>query len=87
MGPFLQDPTAQLVIWLAICAALVTIGIYVIARIRRSIHEDQPLTSNLMTNFREMYSQGELSDEEYQTIKNTLTNRFQRELKDSGQEG
>jgi hypothetical protein len=33
-----------------------------------------------MTNFRELHAQGELSDEEYRTIKAVLAERFEQEL-------
>jgi len=46
------------------------------------------LTANeLMANFREMHSQGELSDAEFRTIKTTLAVRAEAELKDNGQQG
>jgi uncharacterized membrane protein len=88
MGAFLQEPTARLILWLALFAMLVTVGVFILARIRRMFQEaEQPVTSDLMSNFRELYSQGELSDEEYQSIKNKLANRMQRELKDAGEKG
>jgi uncharacterized membrane protein len=88
MGAFLQEPTARLIIWLAAFAMLVMVGVYIVTLIRRSFQDEQePVTSDLMSNFRELYSQGELSDEEYQTIKNKLATRMQRELKDAGEKG
>jgi uncharacterized membrane protein len=88
MGTFLQEPTARLIIWMAVFAMLVAVGVFLVARIRRNLQaESEPVTSDLMTNFREMYWQGELSDEEYQSIKNKLANRMQSELKDAGEKG
>lgn len=87
MPNFLQTTAAQLVIWLAICAALVVVGIYVVAKVRQSLSEREAATHDLITNFRELHSRGELSDDEYRTIKATLAARLQREVKDKGEEG
>ena len=74
--------------WMAAFAMLVAVGAYIVSRIRRSFQEEpEPVTSNLMTDFHELYSQGELSDEEYQTIKTKLASRMQRELKVAGEKG
>jgi hypothetical protein len=83
---FLQSTGAQAVIWLAVCAALVAVGFYVVAKVRQTFSERESGTHDLMTNFRELHSQGELSDEEYRTIKATLAARLQREIKDKGEE-
>jgi len=83
----LQSPAARLVVGIAVVAILVAIGIYVVGRVRTSFREDGSTTNDLLTNFRELHSRGELSDGEYRTIKATLSARLQEELKDSGKEG
>jgi len=40
-------------------------------------------TSELLTNFREMHSKGELTDEEFRTIKAKLSIKLKEELRDS----
>ena len=87
MPNFLQSTAAQVVIWLALGAALVVVGIYVVGKVRQTLSESEPQTHDLMSNFRELHSQGELSDEEYRTIKATLAARLQREIKGKGDEG
>lgn len=87
MGDYLQSTAAQLVLGAASFAILVAIGIYVVGRVKSSFREDGVTTNELMTNFRELHSQGELSDGEYRTIKAMLSARLQDELKDSGKEG
>jgi uncharacterized membrane protein len=87
MPNFLQSTAAQVVIWLAVCAALVVVGIYVVGKVRQTLSESEPQGHDLMANFRELHSQGELSDEEYRTIKATLAARLQREIKGKGGEG
>lgn len=86
-GSFLQTAQAQVVLWLAAGAALVAVGIYVVAKVRQRYTENGPGSHHLMTNFRELHSQGELSDDEYRTIKAMLAARLQHELKDKGEEG
>lgn len=87
MPQFLNNAAAQAVIWLAVCAALVAVGIYVVLKVRQTLSESEAKTHDLLSNFRELHSEGELSDEEYRTIKATLAARLQRELKGKGKEG
>lgn len=87
MSDFLQGAAPQAIITLAVGAALVVVGIYVIGYFRRLRHE-KPLSANeLISNFREMHAKGKLSDEEFRTIKGMLSDRMLQELNDSGQEG
>jgi len=72
----------QLVIAAAVMAALVAVGAYVAGKLRAPPVQKEPLASELLTKFREMHSQGVLSDEEFRTIKTTLTERLQSELKE-----
>lgn len=86
MPDFFHNTTAQVVIWVAIGAILVVVGIYVVAKVRETFSEREPATHQLLTNFRELHTQGELSDEEYRTIKATLAARLQREIKGKEEE-
>jgi hypothetical protein len=72
----------QLVIAAAVLAVLVAVGIYVAGKVRHKAVQKEPPASELLTKFREMHSRGVLSDEEFRTIKTTLTERLQNELKD-----
>lgn len=87
MWDFLRSPTAQVTLGVAAVAILASIGIYVVGRVKSSFREDGMTTNEMLTNFRELHSQGELTDVEYRTIKATLSARLQDELKDSGKEG
>jgi uncharacterized membrane protein len=87
MGDFLGSNTAALVVLLAITAALVAVGVYVIIKVRGQNEEAVPSASDLLTNFRELHGQGELSDEEYRTIKAVLAEKLQDEIADGGQQG
>ena len=78
---------ARLAILAAAVAVLIAVGIYVVAKVRRSFMESGPGAGDLITNFRELHSRGELSDEEYRNIKATLAARLQRQLKGRSEEG
>ncbi len=77
----------QLVLGVAVLAILVAIGVYWTGKIRAKAVQKEPTASELLTKFREMHSQGVLSDEEFRTIKTTLTERLQTELRDKDETG
>ena len=87
MAEYFQSPAAQAVVWIAASAVLFLVGFYVVGKVRGSLREEEPGANELLTNFRELHSRGELSDGEYRTIKAMLAARLQQELKDSGKEG
>ena len=79
--------TAASGVGVAALAILVTIGIYLAGTIRAKAVQKEPSASDLLTKFREMHSRGVLSDEEFRTIKTTLTERLQAELRDKDETG
>ncbi|MBX3412750.1 MAG: hypothetical protein KF708_08685 [Pirellulales bacterium] len=87
IAEFLQTPGARVVFWLAVLAALLVLGFYVVGRVRESIREKGPTTSDLLSNFREMHGKGVLADEEFRTIKSKLAGRLQDEIKGNGEQG
>ena len=65
----------------------IAIAIAVARRYRgRAVH-DQLDRRQLLSNFRELYDQGGLSDEEFRTIKAQLADRMQREINDNENKG
>jgi uncharacterized membrane protein len=83
----LENREAQIVLWLAVLAALVAVGVYVVGKVRQIAASDQPQSSEMMSKFRDLHSQGDLTDEEFRTIKNKLAGRLQGELRRSEDEG
>jgi uncharacterized membrane protein len=77
----LGTPTGQVIGGLTAFAMLCAVAAYVVGKIRRQVRESDPGPSEFMTNFRELHSQGELSDEEYRTIKAMLASRLQEQWK------
>lgn len=87
MWDYLSTPVAQTVLWLAGLAVLVAAGVYLVGRVRPDQQPAAQSASELLSEFRELYEQGELSDEEFRTIKSKLNQRLQQELNDNGQAG
>ena len=87
MAELLDGRADELIIWAAICAAGIAVAIYVIGRVRALPAQQEPTSSDLISNFRELHSEGELTDEEFREIKTNLAARLQNELKDNDETG
>ncbi len=79
---FFQSGTARVVLLLAALAMLSAVGWYVLGKIRGQVRQSGLDANQFMTNFRELHDQGDLSDEEFRTIKAMLAERLQQQLKD-----
>lgn len=77
----------SLVFWLSILAVLIAVAFYCIMKIRPKALQNEPQASELLSKFRDLHSEGELSDEEFRTIKTTLAAQLQKELNDNGKTG
>jgi uncharacterized membrane protein len=73
--------------WFAVLATVLAIAYYVITKIRPEPEKKEPLASQWLSKYGEMYSRGELSDEEFRTIKTKLAEQLQDELNDNGETG
>ncbi len=82
-----QASITAAVIWITVVAILAVVGYYVVRKLRDGEDNRQPQASELMSNFRELHSQGKLDEQEYRTIKTLLSARLQDELKDTGERG
>jgi uncharacterized membrane protein len=87
MLQFLETEADALILWIAGLAILLAVVIYVIEKVRAAPAQHEPVTSEMISKIRESHSRGELSDEEFRTIRATLDARFLEELKDDGQRG
>ena len=87
MAEYFEDPIVQLVIWLAVFSALVAVAAYIIMRLRTEAVQNEPVASELLSKFRELHVEGDLSEEEFRTIKTTLAEQLQEELKDNEGKG
>ena len=86
MIDFLSTHTAAAVIMVAVAAMLVAVAVYLLDKVRRGVKDEPAKASDLLSNFREIHSQGGLSDEEYRTIKGMLAKRLEHELNSSSRE-
>jgi hypothetical protein len=75
------EAVAKVLLWLAVIAALLAGVAYIMRRLRDSGGEDAGRSGDLMTSFREIHEAGQLSDEEFRSIKSRLAERMQDELK------
>lgn len=66
-----------IVLWVAGLAMVTAVCWYLIGKFRGSYRQSDLEPSNLMSNFRDLHSQGELTDEEYRNIKSKLATQLQ----------
>ena len=81
MVEFLATDLARAVMLFTAVAALIVISAYIVSKWRGTIDEDNLTPSELLTSFRELHSKGELTDEEFRTIKAKLSYELQQQLK------
>lgn len=72
---------------LAAIFALTAVVLAVARRYRGRAAEDKLDRHQMMTNFRELYDRGGLSDEEFRTIKAKLASELKAELNDNSGAG
>lgn len=82
-----QEAVRNLVLSLGLFALMVLVAFYVVGKIRARAVQKEPASSEMLSKFRELHSQGELSDEEYREIKTSLAAQFQQELRGNSQTG
>jgi uncharacterized membrane protein len=76
-----------MILWVTLLLVVVAIGWYILGKFRDRDENDQDQSSNLLSNYRDLHSQGDLSDVEYRKIKSVLATKLRGELNDSGEEG
>ncbi|MBL8828570.1 MAG: hypothetical protein JNM18_16420 [Planctomycetaceae bacterium] len=77
---FLDDRYAQIIVGVAVIAVLIAIGVYVVGKLRTAFNEQPQNTSDVMSTFRELHEGGELSDEEYKSIKAKLSASLKQQM-------
>jgi hypothetical protein len=77
----------RLVFWVALLAVFITVAWYVLGKINPKAVQKEHRANEWLAKCREMHDQGGLSDEEFRTIKTTLTTQLQDELNDNGENG
>lgn len=72
---------ARVLMWLAVIVFLVAGLVYLMRWLRESGDDETGQSGDLLTSFRDIHSRGQLSDDEYRTIKSRLATRMQGKLK------
>ena len=86
MREFLTSTPAQAVIWTTVLLVLLMVGYYLVTSFRNRSGEDSLTANEMLTNFREMHDEGEISKDEFRTIKTVLGAKLNNELSSSGDE-
>ena len=83
MVELLEGPWYLAIILFTAVVSLIAVGAYAVSKWRDATEDDTNTASELLTNFREMHSRGDLTDEEFRTIKARLSYEMQQELRNS----
>jgi len=75
MTDFLATPTLQAGVAVVILAVLIAAAIYLVSSFRDYTAQDQESTSEALDSLAEMHRKGDISDEEFRTIKTTTHQR------------
>lgn len=86
MQEFLSTTAARAVLWMTVLLIVLAVAYYLLRRFRDRIGDDRQTTSDLLTNFREMHHEGDISETEFRTIKTVLGHKLQQELRDAEQD-
>ena len=81
MPEILKDPKAQLVIAITVIFMLTALGFYIASKFRPKSDEKTLSKDEMLTKFRGLHNQGELSDEEFKNVKSTLSRQISDEIK------
>lgn len=85
--PSVQEGLIQAALLLAAIFALSALAFAIARRYRgRAVHDNLD-RHQLLSNFRELYDRGGLSDEEFRTIKSKLATELKAELRDNSGAG
>ena len=87
MFEFLQSTSAQAVLWVTALLVLCAIGAYVVIWFRDRSGNTRATSSDLLTDFRELREEGDISGTEFKKITSVLGQKLQDELKSSDAEG
>jgi hypothetical protein len=83
----LVEHLAWMALWVGGLAILLAIAWYFVDKIRPKAAQSERPANEWLAKYREMNSRGELSDEEFRTIKTRLADQLQDELNINGNKG
>ena len=86
MQEFLTTPATKALLWVTILLIMLAVSYYVVRRFRDRTDDGGQTASDLLTNFREMRQEGDISETEFRTIKTVLGRKLQQELERADEE-
>lgn len=80
MSRLWQASGVELVLLVALLAVLVVIAIYLIGKVRDEAKQARMPSSEILSNFEQLHESGQLSDQEFRSIRAMLHERMQTEI-------
>jgi hypothetical protein len=80
MLDFLRSTPAQATIWVTVLMVLCLVGVFVIRRFRDPTGSAGPSPSDLLSEFRDLREDGDITPQEYRQIKALLGTKLQQSL-------
>lgn len=77
---FINTTEARLVLGITGILILCLIAYYIAMRLRGQISNDPNTSHDMLSNFEENHSKGDISEQEYRKIKTQLSNQLKEEL-------
>lgn len=87
MLDFLRSTPAQATIWGTVLIVLCLAAVFVVKRFRDRVDSDRPSPSDMLSEFRELQEDGDLTPEEYRQIKAVLGTKLRQSLGSKDAEG
>ncbi len=81
------ETLVQIMLWMTVLTGLVIIGVLVVQRFRGGAADKGTSANQLLANFEEMQSRGDISDADYRKIKSVLRAELHSGLKDDKNKG
>jgi len=82
-----SETLIQAILAVGVLIGLVVVGALIVQSFRGSAAQRRPGANDLMGNFEEMRSRGDITDADYRKIKSVLGAQLHRELKDDKDKG
>jgi uncharacterized membrane protein len=76
------ETLTQVMLWMSVLIGLVIVGVLIVQRFRGSATQKGSTPQELIANFEEMRSRGDITDADYRRIKSVLGDQLQSKLKD-----
>jgi uncharacterized membrane protein len=76
------DTLAQVMLWMGVLIGLVVLAVLIVQRFRGGATDSTGGAKELVANFEEMHSRGDITEADYRKIKSVLGNQLHARRKD-----